>query len=107
MIVPLQDLPMTVKKNFKHQIKCSREEFADFVYTHRTRGVSLFGKLTTWYQKIKLDFQQNRGQCYDGASNMSSDDVGLSGLVTAENPNSPYFHCSSHRLNLTIGRFDF
>ena len=41
-----------------------------------------------------------RGQAYDGASNMSSENVGLGARITAVNKKS---HCMSHRLNLAIG----
>ena len=44
-----------------------------------------------------------RGQAYDGASCMSSENVGLGARMTEVNPKSPYMHCMSHRLNLSIG----
>ena len=51
--------------------------------------------------KYCLDFQDCRGQGYDGASNMSAR-RGVQGLLIAENSKATYVHCSSHVLNLCI-----
>ena len=40
-----------------------------------------------------------RGQCYDGASNMSG---ARSGCSSREAPLAMYFHCAAHRLNLEV-----
>ena len=41
-----------------------------------------------------------RGQCYDGASNVSAVYKGTQTLIQKEQPLVYYTHCSSHRLNL-------
>ncbi len=51
--------------------------------------------------KYGLDFQDCRGQGYDGASNMAAQ-RGVQGLLLAENSLATYVHCSSHVLNLCI-----
>ena len=43
-----------------------------------------------------------RGQCYDGAGNMSGPVRGASALITQKNSKAVYTHCKSHRLNLCI-----
>ena len=40
-----------------------------------------------------------RGQCYDGASNMSGAVSGCKLIVQQE---ALYFHCAAHRLNLAV-----
>lgn len=79
-----------------------REEFLDFVDTKRITGEVLARKLKETLVKYDLDFQDCRGQGYDGASNMSSTGAGVQGRLTAENPKAVYIHCNSHILNLCI-----
>ena len=43
-----------------------------------------------------------RGQCYDGAGNMSGVRNGLAARVTQEFPKAVYTWCSSHKLNLCV-----
>ena len=43
-----------------------------------------------------------RGQCYDGASNMSGLVSGCKSIVQQEAPLALYFHCAAHRLNLAV-----
>ena len=43
-----------------------------------------------------------RGQGYDGAANMSSDNVGVQRRTRERSPKAVYIHCSGHCLNLVI-----
>ena len=43
-----------------------------------------------------------RGQCYDGASNMSGLRRGVATVIPAEQPNAYYTHCYGHSLNLAV-----
>ena len=43
-----------------------------------------------------------RGQCYDGASNMSGARSGVKAVIQAEAPKALYYHCATHRLNLSV-----
>ena len=43
-----------------------------------------------------------RGQGYDGASNMSSEAVGVQTRIREKSPLATYIHCSGHCLNLVI-----
>ena len=45
-----------------------------------------------------------RGQGYDGASNMSSDCVGVQARIQQSAPLAAYVHCSGHCLNLVISK---
>ena len=52
--------------------------------------------------KYGLDMINLRGQCYDGAGNMSGVRNGLAARVTQEFPKAVYTWCSSHKLNLCV-----
>ena len=43
-----------------------------------------------------------RGQCYDGASNMSGRLSGVQARITREQPKAIYVHCSNHALDLAL-----
>lgn len=43
-----------------------------------------------------------RGQCYDGASNMSGARKGVAAIITQEESRARYTHCYGHALNLTV-----
>ena len=58
-------------------------------------------KLKETIAKYGIDFQDCRGQGYDGASNMSCI-TGVQGRLVAENPKATYMHCNI--LNLCIVR---
>ena len=79
----------------------TREEFLDFITTARITGEMLAFRIKETLTKYCLDFQDCRGQGYDGASNMSAR-RGVQGLLIAENSKATYVHCSSHVLNLCI-----
>lgn len=80
-----------------------REEFLDFIWTDRITGEVLARKIKESLIKYGLDFQDCRGQGYDGASNMSAR-RGVQGILTAENKKAIYVHCNSHVLNLCMYR---
>ena len=48
-----------------------------------------------------------RGQCYDGATNMSGDNGGLEALIRRHSKTALFTHCSAHRLNLAVVRACF
>ena len=43
-----------------------------------------------------------KGQCYDGAGNMSGPCNGAAAIVRREYPKAIYTHCMAHRLNLSV-----
>lgn len=51
--------------------------------------------------ELGLDVKNVRGQGYNGASNMSSERIGLQALIQ-ESPLAVYNHCTGHCLNLVI-----
>ena len=55
-----------------------------------------------WLHAQGLPASDMRGQCYDGASNMSGACSGCQAIVQQQAPKAMYFHCSAHRLNLAV-----
>ena len=78
-----------------------REEFLDFIKVERITGEVLAREIKNVLARYGLDLQNCRGQCYDGATNMSAAN-GVQGRISAENFKAVYVHCNSHILNLCI-----
>ena len=53
---------------------------------------------------VGLSLSQCRGQCYDGASNMSGSKGGVAAKSISEDKRAVYTHCYAHALNIAIGR---
>ena len=54
--------------------------------------------------RMGLFLSQCRGQCYDGASNMSGSKGGVAAQLLAEEKRAVYTHCYAHALNLAVGK---
>ena len=79
-----------------------REEFLGFITVKRITGEALATALLSWLEAHNLDVSLCRGQGYDGASNMSSNAVGVQARIREASPLAFYTHCQSHQLNLCI-----
>ena len=53
--------------------------------------------------RMTLSVFNCRGQCYDGASNMSGVRRGLATQFLSEEPRALYNHCYGHALNFAVG----
>lgn len=53
--------------------------------------------------RFNLGFSRCRGQCYDGASNMSGCRSGIAKQITDIESRALYTHCYGHSLNLAVG----
>ena len=53
--------------------------------------------------RMNLTLNKARGQCYDGAANMSGAKSGVAKQLTDEEPRALYTHCYGHALNLACG----
>ena len=80
------------------------EDFVEFVECENgITGLALAEKIKSALQdKYGLDMINLRGQCYDGAGNMSGVRNGLAARVTQDFPKAVYTLCSSHKLNLCV-----
>ena len=81
-----------------------QEKFIGFMEAPSTTGQSLFSLIKGALVDQTLDLGNIVGQGYDGASNMSSARVGVSGLMMQEAPRAIYIHCYGHQLNLSTQR---
>ena len=62
--------------------------------------VSIIKDVLLW---INLKLKYCRGQCYDGANNMTGVRNGVAKQLTDEEPRAIFTHCYSHALNLAVG----
>ena len=65
-----------------------------------TSGPALATLIEREIEKMGLDMNNARGQCYDGAGNMKGIRKGVSSLFSEKYPKIIYFHCAGHKLNL-------
>ena len=79
-----------------------KEIFVDFIQVERITGEVLGSTVVEWLTNHNLCLSDMRGQCYDGASNMSGARSGCKTIVQQSAPLAQYFHCASHRLNLAV-----
>ena len=79
-----------------------KEVFVDFMEVERITGQVLAQTILQWISTHDLSPKDIRGQCYDGASNMSGAVSGCKSIVQQEAPLALYFHCAAHRLNLAV-----
>ncbi|XP_022842023.1 uncharacterized protein LOC111365717 [Olea europaea var. sylvestris] len=67
-----------------------------------TCAQSLNDDIDAMFSTHRLSISSLRGQCYDGASNMSGEFNGLKTLILRENPCAMYIHCFAHQLQLAV-----
>ena len=79
-----------------------KEMFVDFMEVERITGEVLAQAILRWLSTHGLSSTDIRGQCYDGASNMSGAVSGCKSIVLQEAPLALYFHCAAHCLNLAV-----
>lgn len=54
------------------------------------------------FTRFELNIKKLRGQCYDGASNMSGHKKGLQAKIREIEPRALFVHCNAHNLNLVV-----
>ena len=79
-----------------------REDFIAFIHLPRITGEVIAEMIVSTLQGLGLKIENIRGQGYDGAANMSSDNVGVQRRIRERSPKAVYVHCSGHCLNLVI-----
>lgn len=77
-----------------------REDFIAFIHLPRITGEVIAETIVSTLQGLGLEIENVRGQGYDGAANMSSDDVGVQRRIRGRSLKAGYVHCSGHCLNL-------
>ena len=84
------------------QVDVIKEVFVGFIYVERVTGESLANAILKCLETAGLSPSDMRGQCYDGASNMSGARSGCRSIVQQQAPMAMYFHCAAHQLNLAV-----
>ena len=69
---------------------------------NKTTSEALFTIVSTALQELDIDVNNLRGQCYDGASNVSGVRSGLQARMKTLAPSAIFVHCYAHILNLVI-----
>ena len=64
---------------------------------------TLVSAITDVLLRMNVNIANCRGQCYDGASNMSGIHKGVAKLINLEESRAIYMHCYGHTLNLAVG----
>ena len=67
-----------------------------------TTAEELFHTIREKLQQCGIEFSNMRGQCYDGASNVSGIHTGLQSRIKEISSSAIYTHCYAHVLNLVI-----
>ncbi|ODM90673.1 Zinc finger MYM-type protein 1 [Orchesella cincta] len=80
----------------------SEEYFLGHYETSSTTGEVLEKIIVDGLQRFGFSLSDLRGQCYDGASNMSGKFNGVQARLLKLQPKAIYVHCLSHSLNLAL-----
>ena len=79
-----------------------KEAFVGFHATKTTDGEALYKLVKEVMNDLQLELQNIVGECFDGASNMSGVNKGLSARMKECSPLAIYVHCYGHLLNLAL-----
>ena len=78
-----EELSLVLRYMFNDEIK---EVFVDFIQVERITGEVLGSTIIEWLSNHNLSLSNMRGQCYDGASNMSGARSGCKAIVQQAAP---------------------
>ena len=78
----------------------THEEFMGLYEVDSIKSSTLSTILKDTLVRFNLPVSKVRGQCFDGASNMSGIRHGVASIIQNEQPNAYYTHCYGHSLNL-------
>ena len=81
----------------------AHEEFIGLYKVAETSADTITTALSDVLCRMNLSISNCRGQCYDGASNMSGIRQGVATQFLSEEPRALYSHCYGHALNLAVG----
>jgi hypothetical protein len=70
----------------------------------RMSGKNIAAVIGAQVEKLRLDKSKCVGQGYDGASAMSSEEVGTAAYFREDAPLAQFYHCKSHCLNLSASK---
>ena len=79
------------------------EEFLCLYHVASIDAATLLAAIKDVLLRMNLSFKKLRGQCYDGASAMSSSKRGVTKQIQDVEHQALYTHCYGHALNLAAG----
>lgn len=71
-----------------------REELLEICSLPRITGSHIATAIKDVLSHLNIEIGDCRGQGYDGASNMSSENVGVQALIKKDTPKAVYMHCN-------------
>lgn len=80
----------------------SSEFFLGFYATTNTSAETLIKIVMDVFVRFGIPPSKCRGQCYDGAANVSGGLTGLQARVKEIEPRALFVHCNAHNLNLVV-----
>lgn len=80
----------------------AHEDFIGLYEVASIEASSLVAVVKDTLLRLNLSLDRARGQCYDGASNMSGCRSGVAKQIMQEQPLAFFTHCYGHSLNLAI-----
>ena len=80
----------------------SDEEFIGLHSLESTTAQSITHTIQDILLRLSLQFENCRGQCYDGASAMAGCRTGVATTLLQMEPRALYTHCYGHALNLAV-----
>jgi len=80
----------------------TKEFFMGFYETGKTNSETLCNIVKDVFARYDLKMSNLRGQCYDGASNVSGRITGLQARIKELEPRAVNVHCNAHILNLVV-----
>ena len=78
------------------------EDHEDFIDLYEVPTIDADTLVHAILLRMSLSVSQCRGQCYDGASNMSGKKSGVATQILSEERKAIYTHCHGHALNLAV-----
>ena len=79
---------------------CVHEDFIGLYSLPTIQASSIVLAVRDTLTRLNLPIVKARGQCYDGASNMSGVRNGVATQIQEDEPRAIYTHCYGHSLNL-------
>ena len=74
----------------------------EFLGVKRITGGYIASAILDTLHQLGFSVNNLRGQCYDGARNMSGEVAGVQAIIRQHAPLASYLHCTSHSLNLVL-----
>lgn len=78
------------------------EHFLGLFETPFTDAETLFNLVINVLSQFDINISKCRGQCYDGAANVSGHISGLQKRIIDVEPRATFVHCTAHTLNLVV-----